>query len=96
MLAHMVADEPVKSDAGAVRLAADGSPGGLVVVVEPSACWTVPASTSLNIGDPFRQAPMTGPATVNLGVAVSLRGLSYPSPKTAPRKLPGPGADRQI
>jgi hypothetical protein len=51
MLAHMVADEPVKYDAGAVRLAADGTPGGLVVVVEPSACWTVPPSTSLNIGD---------------------------------------------
>jgi hypothetical protein len=29
----------------------------------------------------FRQAPMTGPATVNLGVAVSLRGLSYPVPE---------------
>jgi hypothetical protein len=30
-----------------------------------------------------RQAPMTGPTTVNLGVAVFLRGLSYPSPETA-------------
>ena len=29
----------------------------------------------------FGQAPMIGPTTVNLGVAVSLRGLSYPPPK---------------
>jgi hypothetical protein len=32
-----------------------------------------------------RQAPMTGPTTVNLGVAVFLRGLSYSSPKLPPR-----------
>ena len=33
----------------------------------------------------FRQAPMTGRTTVNFGVAVSLRGLTYPSRKPPPR-----------